>query len=96
MSVKSSSKLVRISIIIVLSAILVFLLFNDYGLIKYFQLKSQVGELEIKIEKAEIEIEKLAREIDSLKNNDGKIEKLAREKYNMHGKNEKAIEVEEE
>lgn len=73
----------KIVYFIVLSLIVAFLLFNNNGLVKYFQLNSELSNLRMKIDQANTEIESLDLQIDSLKNSTVKIEKVAREKYRM-------------
>ncbi|BDQ04185.1 MAG: septum formation initiator family protein [Ignavibacterium sp.] len=74
-----------------------YLLFNSYGVIKYIRLKSELNELNEKIQKLEQENKNLESEIDSIKKGyPSKIEKIAREKYDMIKPNEKKIEFEEE
>jgi len=72
-----------------------FFLFYKFGIMKYYNLLNQKDELNQKIEEVNQENEKLRAEIDSLKSSDAKIEKVAREKYNMLRKGEKAFKVEE-
>ncbi len=75
----------------------VFLLFSDKGLVRYVELKHQVDELNEKIELLELENKKLEGEIDSLKKKiPSKIERTAREKYDMLRPGEKKIEFVEE
>jgi cell division protein FtsB len=70
-----------------------YLLFNNYGVVKYAKVKSDLEELNLRITQLEEENRKLEAEIDSLKRNvPAKIEKIAREKYNMIRPNEKKIE----
>ncbi len=71
-----------------------FLLFNDQGVIKYFKLKAEINELDEKIEQSKREIKQLTAEIDSLKHSDKKIEKIAREKYHMKRPNEEEFLIE--
>lgn len=72
----------------------VFLLFNESGILKYLKLKNEVNELNNKIENLQEENKELEAEIDSLQRKEpAKIEKIAREKYNMQRPNEKSIEV---
>lgn len=81
--------------LIVLAA-LVFLVFNDSGVIKYVKLKSQVNELGSEAQRKQIENKNREAEIDSLeKKNPAKIEQVARERYGMVKKGEKIIKLEE-
>ena len=73
----------KIIYFIVLSLLVAFLLFNNNGLVKYFQLNNELDNLRTEIEKANSEIKLLDSQIDSLKNSTIKIEKVAREKYRM-------------
>ena len=73
----------KIVYFITLSIIVAFLLFNNNGLVKYFQLNNELSNLRMKIDQANTEIELLDLQIDSLKNSTVKIEKVAREKYRM-------------
>ena len=74
-----------------------YLLFNNYGVIKYAKVKSELEDLNNRITQIEEENRKLEAEIDSLKRNvPAKIEKIAREKYNMIRPNEKKIEFKAE
>lgn len=74
-----------------------YLLFNNYGVIKYVKVKSELEDLNSRITQLEDENRKLEAEIDSLqKNIPAKIEKIAREKYDMIRLNEKKIEFKAE
>lgn len=73
----------KIIYFIILSLLVVFLLFNNNGLVKYFQLNNELANLRTEIEKANLEIKLLDSQIDSLKNSTIKIEQVAREKYRM-------------
>ena len=75
----------------------VYLLFNEKGVIRYVELKNEVDGLNEQIELLEKENKKLEGEIDSLRKKiPAKIEKTAREKYDMIRPNEKKIEFVEE
>ncbi|HMN18242.1 MAG TPA: septum formation initiator family protein [Ignavibacteriaceae bacterium] len=69
-----------------------YLLFNSYGVIKYIKVKTELDDLNARINQLEEENQKLEAEIDSLKRNiPAKIEKIAREKYDMIRPQEKKI-----
>lgn len=95
MSVKGN-KLFAVIYIVIFAAGALFILFNDYGVLKYYSLRGEVKELNTKISNAEKNLEALKVDIDSLRQSDMKIEEVAREKYRMHRDNEKALKVEEE
>lgn len=74
-----------------------YLLFNEKGIIRYVELKNEVDDLNEQIELLEIKNTMLEGEIDSLKKKiPSKIERTAREKYDMLRPNEKKIEFVEE
>lgn len=74
-----------------------YLLFNSYGVIKFAKVKNELDDLNIRITQLEEENRKLEAEIDSLKRNvPAKIEKIAREQYDMIRPNEKKIEFKAE
>ena len=74
-----------------------YLLFNSYGVIKFAKVKGELDDLNIRITQLEEENRKLEAEIDSLKRNvPAKIEKIAREQYDMIRPNEKKIEFKAE
>jgi cell division protein FtsB len=87
--------LIRISIIIISLAALTFLLFNENGFLKFIRMKNELRLLNEEIRKSEERIEALKAEMDSLKTSKAKIEKVAREKFNMMKKNEKVFKIEE-
>ena len=74
--------------------IIAFIVFNSNGLLKFFSLKSQITQIEEQIKEVDVKLDSLNNEIDLLKNSDKKIEQVAREKYNMHKKNETPIRIE--
>ncbi len=71
-----------------------YLLFSNKGVIKYLKLKHEISNIDKQILNSQNEINKLKAEIDSLKHSDVKLEKLAREKYNMKKKNEESFKIE--
>ena len=72
----------------------VFLVFNESGILKYLKLRNEVNDLNKKIENLQKENKGLEAEIDSLQRKEpAKIERIAREKYNMQRPNEKSIQV---
>jgi cell division protein FtsL len=74
-----------------------YLVFNNYGVVKYAKVKSEFENLNLRITQLEEENRMLEAEIDSLKRNvSAKIEKIAREKYDMIRPNEKKIEFKAE
>jgi len=74
----------------------VFLIFNSFGIIRYSEVSSRRDKLQIDTSFIKMENKKLEEEIDSLKRKEpAKIEKVAREKYNMSHPNEIIFKVEE-
>lgn len=88
---KKSSYIIIVSVIILT---IMFLIFNKFGLIKFLTLKNEKNNLVEKLEEVKQKNTFLNSQIDSLKNDDGKIEKVAREKYNMKRKGERVIKIE--
>ncbi len=74
----------------------IFLLFNENGILKFIELKSDIEKLDGEISSAEVNLNKLSSEIDSLKNSEVKIEQVAREKYLMKREDEKGFKVEDQ
>jgi cell division protein FtsL len=73
---------------------LLYLFFNNFGVIKYMRLKKEVDSLTKQIEMIKAENKKLELEIDSLKNLiPEKIEQIAREKHNLIKPEEKKYNV---
>ena len=73
---------------------LIYLFFNDAGIIKYVSLKSQIKQVQTQIDSVKLDNRRLEAEIDSLKKKiPAKIEQTAREKYNMIRKGETSIKV---
>ncbi len=75
---------------------LLYLIFNERGLIKYIKLDKEVTTLSDEITRLQNENNSLKNEIDSLKKEiPAKVEQIAREKYDMIKKGERTIEVKE-
>lgn len=79
----------------ILIFLILFLFFNKYGLLKYFELKSEINAIEREIERSKNEIKELDENIESLKKSDKELEKVAREKFHLKKKNEKAYKFED-
>ena len=77
--------------LIILIFLILFLFFNKYGLLKYFELKKEIDTIEREIERSKNEIDELEKNIESLEKNKNELEKVAREKFHMKKKNEKAF-----
>ena len=89
----SKSKLVGLIYLGIFLIIIVFLFINDRGVLKYLEVKERVNNLEKEIDSSEQKVNKINAEIDSLKTDRFKIEKTAREKYNMKRPLEKGLDV---
>lgn len=87
----NKDKLLTWLYLIILLFLILFLFFNKYGLLKYFELKNEIESIEMEIERAKNEIDELDKNIESLENSDDELEKVAREKFHMKKKNEKAF-----
>lgn len=81
--------------LVILIFLVLFLFFNKYGLLKYFELRREMNSIEHKIETSKKEINDLDSNIELLKNSDKELEKVAREKFMMKKKNEKAFKFED-
>jgi cell division protein FtsB len=95
-SSSSMSKLKYIIFAVVFFAGLIYMIFNESGVIKYLKLKQQVKSLNEQVSDVDKDNKRIQAEIDSLKNKvPAKIERIAREKYNMIRKGEKTYKVSE-
>jgi cell division protein FtsB len=93
---KGKRKFVLYVFIVIVIFGVVYIFFNERGVIKFYGLKSQVDSMQVELDKVKLENERLKNEIDSLhKNIPAKMEQVAREKYNMKREGEIKIEVEE-
>jgi len=93
--IESKKILISLLITILVGAILVFLFINDFGIVKYLRLKSELRLVQSQINRSDVVIDSLKNEIDSLQKSRQKIEKVAREKYDLKLKSEKVIKVTE-
>ena len=85
----------RNALILLLIAIgLVYILFDQRGLIQRMRLASEKGTLEDRIERLRVQNDSMRVEITKLQTSDKEIERIAREKYFMHRNGEKVIKVE--
>ena len=93
---KNKKKLLLYLFITIIVLGLLYIFFNERGMIKYFRLKSQVDSMQVELDQIKLENERLKNEIDSLqKQIPAKMEQIAREKYNMKREGETLIEIEE-
>lgn len=94
--VRLKKKFVMYLFIVIIILGLVYIFFNERGLMKYYGLKSQVDSMQVELENIKLENERLKNEVDSLqKKIPAKMEQVAREKYNMKREGETVIEIEE-
>ena len=92
----SMSKIKFVVFAVIFIAGVIYLFFNESGVIKFLQLKQQVSALNEQISDVDKQNKRLQSEIDSLKNKvPAKIEKISREKYGMIRKGEKTFKVNE-
>lgn len=92
---KIKNKLISAALMLVVILVISFLIFNQYGIIKYVKTTDAIEKLDNEIINTEKSIETKQKEIDSLNKDDYKIEKVAREKYRMHRPNEESFVIEE-
>jgi cell division protein FtsB len=93
---KNKRKIVAYIFVAILVVGILYILFNERGVIKYVGLKSRVDSIQVELKNVKLENERLKNEIDSLKRKiPAKMEQVAREKYNMKREGETLIEVEE-
>lgn len=93
---KNKKKLLLYLVMAIIVLGLLYIFFNERGMIKYFGLRSQVDSMQVELDKIKLDNERLKNEIDSLhKQIPAKMEQIAREKYNMKREGETLIEIEE-
>jgi cell division protein FtsL len=86
---------IRLLIVAIILSAVTFLFLNENGVLKYIKMKGEINRLDNEIKKAEMKLQNLQEEIDSLNTKKEKIEKVARERYNMMLPNENVLRVEE-
>ena len=94
MTLQKKKLILRILALAISLVVLAFMIFNEYGLIKYWNMKKELNQLDNDIRKSEERIKAMEAEIDSLKTSKEKIERVAREKFDMMKKNEKVFKIE--
>lgn len=94
MASSKRKKLILYTLIVVVLLGLLYIMFNENGVVKYLSLKHQLNSLKEQVERVEDNNKKLKESIDSLRAKvPAKIERVAREKYNMMRKGEKAVKI---
>lgn len=93
MSTKHSI-LIALAILALFSMVL-FMIFNDYGLADLYLLKQEKNNILEKNKVIDIENHAMYREIDRLKHDQKYIEKVARDELGMIGKDEVIIKTKE-
>ncbi len=88
---KENNILFKIVFALIILSMMAFLLFNQNGVLRYLKLKGKYNNLVNEKLKTQNEIYKMKLTIDSLKNSSIKKEQVARERYDMLNKNEKAF-----
>ena len=71
----------------------ILLLFNDMGIIKWYELRQERTYLKMKIDQILLREKKLAKELNLLENNEEYIKKIARERFYMVKPGEKVFRV---
>ena len=69
------------------------LLFNDMGIIKWYELRQERTYLKMKIDQILLKEQKLSEELKLLENNDEYIKKIARERFYLVKPGEKVFRV---
>ena len=78
-------------IILILGGIL--LIFNDMGIIKWYQLRQERHQIQTEIDRLILKEKNLTAELDRLENDDEYIKKIARERFHMVKPGEKVFRV---
>ena len=85
----------RIIVVLLLLSVIGYLVFNENVLLKYMKLKNEIKQLQIQIDSADQKLKTLQQEIDSLQTSQEKIEKVARERYDMKYPDENVIKIDD-
>ena len=78
-------------IILILGGIL--LIFNDMGIIKWYQLRQERHQIQTEIDRLILKEKNLTAELDRLENDDEYIKKIARERFHLAKPGEKVFRV---
>ena len=78
-------------IILILGGIL--LIFNDMGIIKWYQLRQERHQIQTEIDRLILKEKNLTAELERLENDDEYIKKIARERFHMVKPGEKVFRV---
>ena len=78
-------------IILILGGIL--LIFNDMGIIKWYQLRQERHQIQTEIDRLILKEKNLTAELDRLENDDEYIKKISRERFHMVKPGEKVFRV---
>ncbi len=79
--------------LLILIPILLYILFNNKGIVQRVRLEVQKREMEQNVQDAEAEGRRLGREVEAIENDPDTIEKVAREKHGMVREGEKVYRV---
>ncbi len=81
-------------ILLILAIAMMYILFDQRGLIQRIRLSEEKSTIESRIRELQKENDSMRTEIEKLQKSDQEIERIAREKYFMHRNDEKVIKVE--
>ncbi len=90
MNKKLAYTIITISFLVILG----YLFFNQNGFLKEIKANNEISSIENYIDSMNVKIRQLNKENNLLQNSKTKIEEVAREKYNLRGKNEKVLDIE--
>ena len=79
--------------LVIVIGLMSYLFFNDYGVLKYFSLKSQIETLQQDLENTTAQIDGLQTKVDSLQVSLKLIEEVARERHHMLKQNEQGYKI---